>query len=82
MATRGREKPLMRDHKPHMEQRTEEARSRASGMARGDHVPDRRESEMPVSRGGMNQESRHNKHNEPGQQGHGPQKMKPDQGAD
>jgi hypothetical protein len=31
-----------------------------------------RRSEMPVSRGGMNQESRdHNKHNDPGQQKHG-----------
>lgn len=27
--------------------------------------PEARQSEMPVSRGGMNQESRHNKHNHP-----------------
>lgn len=33
-----------------------------------------RQSEFPVSRGGMNQESRHNKHNDPGQSGHKPQK--------
>lgn len=33
-----------------------------------------RESEFPVSRGGMNQESQHNKHNDPGQHGHKPQK--------
>ncbi|WP_137390568.1 hypothetical protein [Rhodoligotrophos defluvii] len=39
-------------------------------------TPDReaRQSEMPVSRGGMNQESRnHNKHNHPTQSGHRPQ---------
>ncbi|MYZ47015.1 hypothetical protein [Propylenella binzhouense] len=40
--------------------------------ARHAHV---RESEMPVSRGGMNQESRdHNKHNEGDRSVHGPQK--------
>jgi hypothetical protein len=33
-----------------------------------------RQSEFPVSRGGMNQESQHNKHNHPGQSGHKPQK--------
>ena len=33
-----------------------------------------RQSEFPVSRGGMNQESDHNKHNDPGQSGHKPQK--------
>jgi hypothetical protein len=37
-----------------------------------------RQSEMPVSRRGMNQESRdHNKHNNPGQSGHKPQKHSP-----
>jgi len=35
---------------------------------------DGRQSEFPVSRGGMNQESQHNKHNHPGQSGHKPQK--------
>ena len=40
--------------------------------------PGERESEFPVSRGGLNQESRdHNKHNHPGQSGHGPQKHSP-----
>ncbi len=82
MATRGRETPLMREHKSHMEQRSEDERSLRSDSARADHTPDTRESEMKVSRGGMNQESRHNKHNDPGQPGHGPQKMKPDQEAD
>ena len=39
------------------------------------HMPDARQSEMAVSRGGMNQESRqHNKHNHPTQKGHAPQK--------
>jgi hypothetical protein len=33
-----------------------------------------RQSEFPVSRGGLNQESQHNKHNRPGQSGHKPQK--------
>ena len=36
--------------------------------------PDARQSEFPVSRGGMNQESDHNKHNDRGQTGHKPQK--------
>ncbi len=36
--------------------------------------PDARQSEFPVSRHGMNQESDHNKHNDPGQSGHKPQK--------
>ena len=33
-----------------------------------------RQSEFAVSRGGLNQESQHNKHNHPGQSGHKPQK--------
>jgi hypothetical protein len=33
-----------------------------------------RQSEFPVSRAGLNQESQHNKHNHPGQSGHKPQK--------
>jgi len=36
-----------------------------------------RESEFPVSRSGMNQESDHNKHNEPGQANHKPQQPGP-----
>ena len=40
--------------------------------------PQARQSELAVSRGGMNQESRdHNKHNNQGQQGHRPQKHSP-----
>jgi hypothetical protein len=34
---------------------------------------DARQSEFPVSRGGMSQESQHNKHNDRGQPGHKPQ---------
>ncbi|MEK9284141.1 MULTISPECIES: hypothetical protein [unclassified Bradyrhizobium] len=36
--------------------------------------PEARQSEFPVSRGGLNQESDHNKHNNPGQSGHKPPK--------
>jgi len=35
--------------------------------------PAARESEFPVSQRGMNQESNHNKHNDPSQPGHRPQ---------
>ncbi len=45
------------------------------------HTPrdqDARQSELPVSRGGMHQESRdHNKHNNAGQSGHKPQTHSP-----
>ena len=36
--------------------------------------PEARQSEFPVSRGGLNQESDHNKHNDAGQSGHKPPK--------
>jgi hypothetical protein len=42
----------------------------------GDHPPrepEARQAEFPVSRGGLHQESQHNKHNDPGQAGHKPQ---------
>ena len=39
--------------------------------------PEARQSEFPVSHGGMNQESDHNKHNDGGQLGHKPQKHSP-----
>ena len=35
-----------------------------------------RQSEWPISRGGLNQESDHNKHNDPGQSGHRPQRSR------
>lgn len=45
------------------------ARDHLSGTA----DPKERQSEFPVSRGGMNQESTHNKHNDGGQPRHKPQ---------
>ncbi|WP_291699587.1 hypothetical protein [Bradyrhizobium sp.] len=41
------------------------ARDRRDGGARLPRNPKARQSEFPVSRGGLNQESRHNKHNKP-----------------
>jgi hypothetical protein len=41
-----------------------------------------RETEFPVSRGGLHQESDHNKHNDPGQTGHKPQKHSPSEEKD
>ena len=40
---------------------------------------DQRQSEFSVSRGGVHQESDHNKRNEPGQRGHKPQQHSPDE---
>jgi hypothetical protein len=40
-------------------------------------APNKRESEFAVSRGGINQESDHNKHNDEGQRGHKPQQHSP-----
>jgi hypothetical protein len=52
--------------------------SAAAASAQVPKDPDARRSEMPVSRGGMNQESRdHNKHNKGGQSGHKPQQHSP-----
>lgn len=44
-----------------------------AGVGRGPRNPEARQSERLVSRRGMNQESQHNKHNDPGQSGHKPQ---------
>jgi hypothetical protein len=52
------------------------------GRLRRPKAPKRniRQSEFPVSRRGMHQESRdHNKHNDPGQSGHKPQEPSPAQ---
>ena len=38
-------------------------------------TPRARQSEFSISRGGMNQESDHNKHNDKGQSGHKPQPL-------
>jgi hypothetical protein len=48
------------------------ALERAEDNSRLQRSPTARESEFPVSRSGMNQESDHNKHNDPGQPGHKP----------
>jgi hypothetical protein len=54
------------------------AKVRAPARTRTPQARDARTSEFPVSRRGMHQESRdHNKHNDPGQSGHKPQKHKP-----
>lgn len=41
---------------------------------RAPHDREVRQSEFAVSERGMHQESQHNKHNDPGQEGHKPQK--------
>src|SRR4051794_3614519 len=51
----------------------EMALQRAEDHSQLQRSPTARESEFPVSRSGMNQESDHNKHNDPGQSGHKPQ---------
>jgi hypothetical protein len=51
----------------------EEARNRPPETPLKNPDEKARQSEFPVSRQGMNQESHHNKHNEPGQSGHKPQ---------
>lgn len=49
-----------------------------AAAAHAPNDPTARQSEMQVSRGGMNQESRdHNKHNNSGQSGHKPQEHSP-----
>jgi hypothetical protein len=60
------------------QRRTEESMHRNPRDDRA-HVarPNVRQSELPVSRGGMNQESDHNKHNDPGQSHHKPQQPGP-----
>jgi hypothetical protein len=46
-----------------------------TGSARSIRHQEARQSEYAVSRGGLNQESQHNKHNHQGQAGHKPQKQ-------
>ena len=45
----------------------------AAEATRPANHPEARQSEFPVSRGGLHQESQHNKHNEGGQEGHKPE---------
>jgi hypothetical protein len=56
--------------------RQTEASMNRKGRDERVHVarPKVRQSELPVSRGGLNQESDHNKHNDPGQSHHKPQR--------
>lgn len=58
-----------------------DAEKQADAIAGTAKVPRRegRQSEFPVSSGGMNQESDHNKHNRQTQQGHKPQRPEPAQ---
>ena len=53
--------------------RVEDARARPPETPLKDADRTARQSEFPVSQRGMNAESHHNKHNEPGQTGHKPQ---------
>ena len=55
----------------------EDSDEAGENAGRAVHRPEARSSEFPVSRGGLNQESDHNKHNDPGQGGHKPQKHGP-----
>ena len=58
-----------------------DAQRQADAINEGSKVARRegRQSEFPVSSGGMNQESDHNKHNHQTQQGHKPQQPEPAQ---
>jgi hypothetical protein len=62
-------------------QKREDVSDGAAGQPAGSSPqlrnPGARQSEFPVSQHGMNQESDHNKHNEPGQTGHKPQQHSP-----
>jgi hypothetical protein len=55
-----------------VEQEISDAGANAARLPRHSEA---RQSEFPVSRGGLNQESHHNKHNNPGQSSHKPPKV-------
>jgi len=59
--------------------RLTEASLNRTGRDERAHLPkeNARQSDFPVSRGGLNQESDHNKHNNPGQSHHKPQQPGP-----
>ena len=67
------------EHKPDVP----DARQVEASLASGDgatptlKTPGARQSEFPVSAGGLDQESDHNKHNDAGQEGHKPQEHSP-----
>ena len=55
------------EHKDDVPKRGDPANPAAQDQAKAVHHPEARQSEFPVSRGGLNQESRqHNKHNNEG----------------
>ena len=67
-------------HRRTLERKPDMPDARRDAPPAGTHPPrnpDARQSEFPVSRGGMNQESDHNKHNDSGQSGHKPQEHSP-----
>jgi hypothetical protein len=69
------QQPRTLEKKPDVPDRrqTEMALERTEDNSRLQRRPAAREIDFPVSRSGMNQESDHNKHNDPGQRGHKPQ---------
>ena len=62
-----------------LERKSDVPEDRGNAVEEPAHIADRqkRHSEYPVSRRGLNQESDHNKHNDPGQGGHKPQQHTP-----
>jgi hypothetical protein len=67
-----------KDDIPKAREADEATAPRQSAGGSRPHARGARQSEMPVSGRGMNQESRdHNKHNHPGQSGHKPQQHSP-----
>ena len=60
---------------PHRRQADMALEQAAGNKTKLQHKPAARESEFSVSWRGMNQESDHNKHNDPGQSGHKPQRV-------
>ena len=64
------------EKKPDM---TDPRHDRPPETSRAVRHPEARQSEFPLSRHGMNQESDHNKHNDSGQSGHKPQQHTPEQ---
>ena len=72
----------MQGPKTHEQQLRILERKRDGGYAPAQARPRKaaaRQSEFPVSRTGMNQESQHNKHNHAGQAGHRPKPLKSQQ---
>jgi hypothetical protein len=60
-----------------LERKPDVERNRPADSAQTIRNRGARQSEFPISQHGMNQESEHNKHNDPGQSGHKPQRHGP-----